>query len=132
MNYHSLEIFFSLFYLLPIGVVTWFASRRLGIVISFASAGMWLAADIFSGAVYSYPAIYLWNTLVRLSFFLITVVFLRTGKALEREKAVSQTDYVTGAVNARFFQVLAQREFDRSARYGGPLTIAYIDIDNLE
>ena len=133
LNYWTgYEIAFSLFYLLPIGVVTWFAGRRLGIVISFVSAGTWLAADIFSGAVYSYPAIYLWNTLVRLSFFLITVVFLRTGKALEREKAVSQTDYVTGAVNARFFQVLAQREFDRSARYGGPLTIAYIDIDNFK
>ena len=133
LNYWTgYEIAFSLFYLLPIGLVTWFASRRLGILISFASAGVWLSVDILSGAVYSYPAIYLWNTIVRLSFFLITVFFLRTGKALEHEKAFSQTDYVTGAVNARFFHVLAQREFDRAARYGSPVTIVYMDIDNFK
>ena len=39
---------------------------------------------------------------------------------------------MTGAVNARFFRALAQREIDRSARYLHPLTVAYIDIDNFK
>jgi len=126
------ELSFSLFYLLPIALLTWFTSDKLGIIAAFASAGVWLAADILAGASYSRPAIYFWNTAIRLGFFLLTVFFLKLGKALEREKDLARTDYVTGAVNSRFFHTLAQRETDRSARYRYPFTIAYIDLDNFK
>jgi diguanylate cyclase (GGDEF)-like protein len=82
--------------------------------------------------VYSHKVVYLWNTAIRLGFFLLTVLSLRLGKTLERERALARSDYVTGVVNARFFRDLAQREIDRSARYLHPFTIAYIDVDNFK
>jgi diguanylate cyclase (GGDEF)-like protein len=126
------ELSFALFYLLPIALVTWFTSTKLGVAVALASAGVWLVADILAGEVYSHGMIYYWNTAIRLGFFLLTVLSLRLGKTLERERAVARSDYVTGAVNARFFRALAQREIDRSARHQHPLTIAYIDIDNFK
>ena len=68
------ELSFALFYLLPIALVTWFTSARLGVVTAFTSAGVWLMADILAGEEYTHKAIYFWNTAIRLGFFLLTVL----------------------------------------------------------
>jgi signal transduction histidine kinase len=72
------EISFSIFYLLPVAVVAWYAGRRAGILISCVAAASWLLAEILAGSSYSHPAIPLWNTLVRLGFFLIVTYILST------------------------------------------------------
>ena len=100
------EFSFSLFYLLPIALIAWFTSGSLGVVIALASAGVWLMADILDRDPYSSPLIYIWNTLIRLGFFLLTVLLLRLGKALEYEKALARTHYVTGTFNTPFFHPL--------------------------
>jgi diguanylate cyclase (GGDEF)-like protein len=126
------EFSFSLFYLFPIALFTWFISYKLGIISAFVSAAIWLAVDVLAGAVYSNPAFYYWNAAVCLVFFLLTAFFLESGKALQRQKALARTDYVTGGVNSRFFHALLQREIDRSVRHHYPFTIAYMDIDNFK
>jgi diguanylate cyclase (GGDEF)-like protein len=126
------ELSFSLFYLIPIAILTWITNGKIGILISLISAGIWLIADISAGSSYSRLVIYIWNATIRLGFFLLTVLLLRLGKALEREKALSRTDFLTGAVNNRFFYDLAQREIDRSIRYPHPITVAFIDVDNFK
>lgn len=124
------EIAFSLFYLIPISLVTWFAGKRLGIMVAIGSALAWYITDIASGRPYSHPAIHFWNTGVRTSFFFIVMALLSAlRKALEHEKELARVDHLTGAVNARFFSYLAQREIDRSRRYKHPLTVVYIDLD---
>ena len=107
-------------------------NTKVGIMTSFISAGIWLAADIVSGAQYSSEVIYFWNTLVRLGFFLLTVLLIRVGKDLESEKENSHTDYLTGAVNSRFFGEIMQMEINRTIRYQYPLTIAFIDVDDFK
>lgn len=72
----GVEISFSIFYLLPVAMVAWFIGRRAGIWISCAAAASWLLAELLAGSSYSHPAIPLWNTLVRLSFFLIVTYIL--------------------------------------------------------
>ena len=127
------EIAFSLFYLIPISLVTWFAGRRLGIMAAIASALTWYITDIASGRPYSHTAIHFWNTGVRTSFFFIVMALLSAlRKALEHEKELARVDHLTGAVNARFFSYLAQREIDRSRRYKHPLTVVYIDLDHFK
>ncbi|HEY5140402.1 MAG TPA: hypothetical protein VIJ25_13965, partial [Methylococcales bacterium] len=111
------ELSFSLFYVIPISLVTWLIGRRHGILISLASAFVWLWADVASGHHYEHPLYHLWNALIRLSFFLIITLLLSELKnALEREKDMAQTDYLTGAVNARLFFKLVQMEVDRFCR----------------
>jgi diguanylate cyclase (GGDEF)-like protein len=126
------ELSFSLFYVIPIVMLAVVTNGKTGIAISLISAGIWLAADILAGANYSTPLIYAWNSIVRLVFFLLVVLLVNLGKDLEREKILSRTDFLTGAVNNRFFYDLAQREIDRAIRYPHPLTIAFIDVDNFK
>jgi diguanylate cyclase (GGDEF)-like protein len=127
------ELAFSLFYLIPIALLTWVVNQHLGILASFTSACVWLTADVAAGSSYSYPLIYAWNTLIRLSFFVILVFLLSSLKRLlEREKTMARTDYLTGAANTRFFYDLLQMEIDRFQRYKHPFTLAYIDLDNFK
>jgi GGDEF domain-containing protein len=127
------EFAFSLFYVIPISLVTWFAGRRLGIIASLTSAMVWLGADAATGHPYSHPLIPVWNSLIRLSFFVIITILLSTARdAMSREKELARTDSLTGAVNSRLFYELAQMEINRSKRYEHSFTIAYIDLDNFK
>jgi signal transduction histidine kinase len=69
------QISFSVFYLLPISLVTWLTNRQGGIFSAIISAITWLIADLTSPTAYSHPLIPLWNAIVRLLVFL-TIVFL--------------------------------------------------------
>ena len=127
------EIAFSLFYLVPIFLLTWFAGKSLGVVASIMGAIVWLAADLASGHPYSSPAIYYWNSTIRFGFFIIVTLLLSAlRKAHDQEKELARSDNLTGAVNARFFSELVQLEINRSQRYGHPFTLAYIDLDNFK
>lgn len=127
------EISFSIFYLLPVMLVTWYVSRRAGLAFAIFSAIAWLLADLWTGHRYSHPAIPYWNMIVRFLFFLIVLFVLsRLQSALEQEKALSRTDSLTGTATARTFQELARVEIQRGTRYGRPFTVAYIDLDNFK
>ncbi len=127
------EFAFSLFYLIPISLVTWVAGRRLGIAASLASAMVWLVTDVAAGHSYSRLIFYVWNSLIELSFFVIvTVLHSALQRALEHERAMANTDYLTTAMNSRFFFNLVQKEINRAQRYKRPFTLTYIDIDNFK
>lgn len=70
------ELSISIFYLLPISLVTWFISRNTGVVLSIAGVIIWHLVDFAAGHAYSHPAISYWNSLVQLSIFIITVFIL--------------------------------------------------------
>ena len=127
------EIAFSLFYVIPISLVTWFTGRWPGIMISLVSAIVWLWADIAVGNCYSSLFIHSWNVFVRLSFFIIITSLLSAlRRAMEHERELSRMDSLTGAVNSRFFYELAQMEIERLQRYKHLFTMAYIDLDNFK
>jgi len=66
----------SIFYLIPISMVTWFVNRRAGILISTISAITWLIAELSWEVNYlNFPIPY-WNATVRLGFFLVVVLFM--------------------------------------------------------
>ena len=127
------ELFFSIFYFIPIFLVTWFTERWIGIMISTSSALTWLIADFTSGAHYSHPAVPYWNMSVRLGTFLIITFLLSTLKhALEHEKELARTDSLTGIANRRYFIELANAEINRAGRYRHPFTVVHIDLDNFK
>ncbi len=126
------EIAFSLFYLVPISLVTWFAGKQLGVAAAIASALTWYIADVASGHLATLFVHY-WNTGIRLSFFIIVMALLSALKtALKRADELSRVDHLTGAANARCFLDLAQNEIDRSRRYKRHFSVAYIDLDNFK
>jgi len=80
------EFSFSIFYLLPVSMVAWFAGKRAGVLISVVSVVAWLIADLAAGHIYSHPAILPWNTLVRLGFFLIMTYILTILQTVQHKR----------------------------------------------
>jgi diguanylate cyclase (GGDEF)-like protein len=127
------ELSITLFYLIPILLVVWFAGENLGLVISAASAITWFLADYTTGLIYSNRMIYVWNTLIRLGFFIVTSRLLsELKKALRANQELARVDYISGAASIRYFYEMAQIEVSRYQRTKHPFTLAYIDLDNFK
>ncbi len=127
------EISFSLFYLAPIALVTWYCGRNSGIVIALLCATTWFYGELFSQQTYSHEIIRYWNSGIRLGFFLVvSFLIARLRVALLAEQEMAQTDALTGVANSRHFQIIVENELSRSLRFDKPITIAYIDLDNFK
>lgn len=127
------EFSISVFYLIPVILVTWLLESNFSWAITLMSALTWLIADLSGELKYSSILIPFWNALVRLGFFITVVILLTALKsALKKEKELARTDSLTGAANNRLFYELTQREIYRSARSGKPISLAYIDLDNFK
>ncbi len=127
------EISFAIFYLFPVVLVAWFHEKNYAFFIAILSAAIWMYADINSGNTYSHFAIPIWNAVMRLGFYLITIfALIEIKKLLENEQNSARIDYLTGINNSRAFMEKAEKEIKRSARYGHPFTVAYIDIDHFK
>ena len=127
------EFSFSLFYLVPISLVSWYIGRRAGLIVSIASAILWQTANYLAGEAYTNPLVPLWNTVTRLGFYLIVTLLLSELRHLwEQEKAISRTDFLTGALNTRSFYELAASELLRARRNQRPFTVVYLDLDNFK
>lgn len=127
------EISVSLFYLAPIALIAWFVNGRMGFAISILSSLTWLVTEFAAGQRYSQPLVFLWNTLIRLGFFVIVTYLiseLRTSHEIQRNLA--RTDPISGTINARYFGELVDTEIARSRRYHYTFTMAYIDLDNFK
>lgn len=124
---------FGFFYLLPVTFVVWFVGERFGIPISCMSALAWHIANMHGNAAFSSPLILYWNSATRLGFFVVVAFLLsRLKAALERESALSRTDFLTGALNARAFSEVGVTEILRARRHRRPFTIVYMDLDNFK
>jgi diguanylate cyclase (GGDEF)-like protein len=127
------EFSFSLFYLLPISLTTWYVNRSTGIFFSILSAVTWLVADIFVGEKYSYTFVYFWNTMIRFGFFITTAYLISELRKTQKDvEILARTDYVSGAINSRYFHEVLGFELNRSSRYVRPFTLVYLDLDNFK
>ena len=121
------------FYLAPIGLAAWYGGRRTGVVFALLSAVVLYTADRLTGGVYSRALVPVWNAGGRLAIFLVTAALVAgLRRALEHERELAATDPLTGVANCRSFFAMAERELDRARRYGRPLTLAYLDLDNFK
>ncbi|MBD2435647.1 GGDEF domain-containing protein [Nostoc sp. FACHB-110] len=127
------EISVAIFYLIPIGIATWFSDQCSGITISIISAITNLIVYPKSNIHYLHPLVPYWNTIVILVFFLFTNFLLTQQKTiLKNLENLARTDALTGLNNRLFFLDLANLEIHKSLRHKEPLTIAYFDIDNFK
>ena len=124
------ELNIALFYLVPIFMVVWFTDGQMGLVFSVGSTLAGFIANYSAGQTYSSLTIYVWNTVLRLGFYLVVAWLGATlKKAYTINRELARTDYVTGAISIRYFYELAEIEMRRAQRYKRPFTLAYIDLD---
>ena len=122
-----------IFYLVPVAIATWFAGPSSGVALSVLSAVTWSLADILETHVGRNAAVPYWNLFMELSFFfLASSVLAGLRSSMEREQKQGRIDYLTGAVNSRYFEELAEREIQRALRYRHIFTAAYLDLDNFK
>ena len=127
------EISFSFFYLIPITIATWYIDIKFGHAITILSISLWAISNWLAGQTYSQEIIRYWNASIRLVvFFIISDLINQLKSIIERERLLSRTDHLTGIANNREFYSQADLEFKRASRYGYPLSIAYIDLDNFK
>jgi signal transduction histidine kinase len=99
----GVELSFSIFYLIPILFVSWFAGRNYGYLYAFISSCVWLYGETnYLFFKYSNEAIPYWNTLVRFGFFTIIVTLtheLKISKKNLEEKVSLRTTELIHKVN---------------------------------
>jgi diguanylate cyclase (GGDEF)-like protein len=128
----SYDISVSALYLIPIILVAWFERGLPAAIISIFSAITWALSDLASGHAYSHITVPIWNAIMVLGMFLVVAYSITAiKKLLIKEREHAHTDDLTGVENIRFFYEEARTEIGRSASHKLPLTLAYIDIDNL-
>jgi diguanylate cyclase (GGDEF)-like protein len=127
------RVSFSFFYLIPVGIATYYLGRSAGLWISCLSMITWLFAEVLSGhAGFDDPVVY-WNACVRLGFFVVfTVLASELKRSFDREAAAARTDVLTGVSNTRSMLETAALHISFMRRHARPLTVAYIDVDNFK
>ncbi len=127
------EISFSIFYLLPVSLCSWYAGRRFGLAICLVAAAAWFAADIHSGHLYSYAWIPVWNAGVRLAFFVVVSQLLNHLRdALVAQAALAQTDALTGLFNSRSLKQRYDEAASLATRHGHAVSVGFLDIDDFK
>jgi len=122
---------FSLFYLLPVGLVSWRLGRNIGVAMALFTAEVGLAGDMASGTGHGFVPV--WNAGARLGVFItVALILTRLTEALQAAHDLARTDALTGAANARWFADVARLELAGSHRYRTALTLAYLDLDNFK
>jgi len=123
----------SIFFLLPVALVSWFVSEKFGILISFICASAWLLIHQLKGEILLPNYLPYWNAFIRLAFYLtLNYLLAELHNARKRENKLARTDDITGVANRKLFTELANMELKKSRRYGHPFTVTYIDLDNFK
>lgn len=123
----------SIFYLVPVSFFAWFISRRAGLITSAMSAAITLGGRRAASSYHGHAAIVYWNALAWLGLYIFFVLMIAELRSIyERERHSSRTDALSKIPNRRAFFEFLEIEKSRAKRYGAPLTLAYLDLDNFK
>lgn len=127
------EISFSIFYLAPVAIASWYGDRHYGSLLALISAVVWLTVDATAGHPYKSVLILIWNASVRFGFFIIVARLTASLKQqLIREMKTARVDQLTGVLNLNGFMKEAGVIWELAKRYGHTTAIGYIDLDNFK
>lgn len=129
----GVELSISFFYLIPVAMAAWVLGKYTGLTYSVLSATVWLISNSLSGQIFSNMFVGVWNTLIRFGFYgVVTILLAELRNALEEEQLLANTDPLTGALNRRSFNEIAEKKMIASEINRRPYTMVYIDLDNFK
>lgn len=127
------ELSFSFFYLIPVTITAWSLGKTSGLIFSMISASVWFTSNLLSGEIVPNTFVGVWNTLIRFGFYtVVTVLLTELRHALEEERLLANTDPLTGALNRRSFNEVAEKKMILSEVHRRAYTMVYIDIDDFK
>ncbi len=121
------------FLLIPVAVTGWLVKARLyAYVAAFCTAGASVVIAT-TGQAQAPVAAALAAAGVRFVLYLIVLALLGAIRQMQLARELeARTDFVTGAANARAFEEAAAAEIERGLRYGPPLSLLYLDVDDFK
>ena len=129
----GIELSLSLFYLIPITMAAWALGKNAGLTVSVLCAIFWLTTNLLAGQFFLNIFIGVWNTLIRFGFYAtVTILLAELRNALEEESLLANTDPLTGAMNRRSFNDIAEKKMIIAEVNRRTYTMVYIDLDNFK
>jgi diguanylate cyclase (GGDEF)-like protein len=129
----GIELSLSLFYLIPITMAAWALGKNAGLNLSVLCATTWLITNLLAGLFLPNTFIGMWNTLIRFGFYAtVTILLTELRHALEEESLLANTDPLTGAMNRRSFNDIAEKKMIIAEVNRRTYTMVYIDLDNFK
>jgi diguanylate cyclase (GGDEF)-like protein len=121
------------FILVPVAGMAWLARSRW-----YAYLAALLTATVTVGMAEVGEASAPWGAaigagLVRLLLYVVVIVFVQAMHDLQVQRdAEAHHDHQTGAANSRAFEAAAWTEIERLRRYGRPVSLLYLDVDDFK
>jgi len=100
----------SLFYLIPILLITWVAGFRAGLFSALLAAVIWLIADLAVGFIYGHPVTPYWNATMRFGTFVVAASLVSAMRSLNDHLEERVLDR-TAALEA---QIEEKRELEKN------------------
>ena len=120
-------------YYIPIMLGAWNSRLRSAVLLAGFSALAWILSNYYAGLRFSHTSMWLVNISAQfVSFLLVGGLIVRLRTANAQEKMLAHSDNLTKLMNARAFYERLEYELARAQRYGNPLTIGYLDLDNFK
>lgn len=127
------ELSISVFYLVPIAIAVWYATRNLGYIASGVSAVSWMIVEGTTTHSYNRHWVLYWNTATRLLFFVVVAYLIAALRSqLMRQQQLARTDNLTGLLNRAGFFDRAALVISAAARYRNTIAVAYVDLDGFK
>ena len=119
-------------YLIPVMLITWKTSATMGVAISIFASGLWAAVTLQEEGT-AIAAYVLWEAAIRLATTMLFVMLLsRLKDSLARVNLLARKDSLTDLANRGSFYELVNQEMLRCKRYGGAISIAFVDLDKFK
>lgn len=129
----SPHVGFALFYALVIVAVTFNGGWVAGAIVAILAAGTGLISRLLYASTDVSPLAALWNLGNEVSVFVVLVLMTHQLRGmLDKLAAQSRTDLLTGALNTRGVLEAFERERSRARRNVSPLSLAFIDLDDMK
>lgn len=120
-------------YLVPVFLTAWVGGWKRGLLVSVVSAAVELLSYLPWELPHHHLAVLFWNAVVLLGpSGVVTFLVFELRRSLELEARLARLDFLTGVSNSRLFYEQANAEILRTRRYGRPLSIVYIDLDDFK
>jgi diguanylate cyclase (GGDEF)-like protein len=127
------EFAFASLELLPVLVIAWMGGKRNGLLLAFLAVAIWAVSDLVSEHQFSAPWIPWANAVTRLmTYSIVALLAAQLRRQFEREHELATQDALTGLQNRRAFLETGDAEVARSKRYGRPLAVIFLDLDDFK
>lgn len=121
------------FLIVPVAVASWLVHRaRYGLCVALAAAAAGLGVTLAEEASHALGPALLAGAARLVLYLAVVFVFVQMRTIHDKQRKDALTDDLTGVQNARGFRLVAGCEIARAERYGHPVSVLYLDVDDFK